>query len=93
MFIISKRNFLIQYPGREPYLIRKDFVGEIPDAIASHWMVQAAIASGTIAAPQGQKDQQLEQADEEAGKKADEADIRPDAKTADGEAWKKAAKK
>lgn len=93
MFIISKRNFLIQRPGSEPYLIRKDFVGELPADVASHWMVQAAIASGAIATPQGHKDQQLEQANEEAGKKADEADNRPDAGTADETAGKKAAKK
>ena len=38
MFIISKRNFLIQIPGRAPYRIPKDYIGEIPDDIAAHWM-------------------------------------------------------
>ena len=36
MFIISKRNFLIQIPGRAPYRIPKDYIGEIPDDIAAH---------------------------------------------------------
>ena len=40
MFIISKRNFLIQIPGRAPYRIPKDYIGEIPDDIAAHWMIQ-----------------------------------------------------
>ena len=76
MFIISKRNFLIQIPGRAPYRIPKDYIGEIPDDIAAHWMVQAAICSGMISTPVGKKDNQLEAADEE---KAAATDIRPDA--------------
>ena len=74
MFIISKRNFLIQIPGRAPYRIPKDYIGEIPDDIAAHWMVQAAICSGMISTPVGKKDNQLEAAEE----KAAATDIRPD---------------
>lgn len=80
MFIISKRNLRINRPGREPYVIRKDYVGEIPEDIASHWLVKAAIGDGTIATPRGKKDVDLEKADQEASEKAREADIRPDAK-------------
>lgn len=79
MFIISKRNFLIQIPGRAPYRIPKDYIGEIPNDIAAHWMVQAAICSGMISTPVGKKDNQLEVADEVAEEKAAAADIRPDA--------------
>lgn len=78
MFIISKRNFLIQRAGRDIYRIPKDYVGEIPDEVASHWLIQAAIASGTIATPQGTKDVQLDTADALANTKADELDIRSD---------------
>ena len=60
MFIVSKRNFLIQIPGRAPYRIPKDYIGEIPDDIAAHWMVQAAICSGMISTPVGKKDNQLD---------------------------------
>lgn len=56
MFIISKRNFLIQIPGRAPYRIPKDYIGEIPDDIAAHWMIQDAIRSGMISTPVGKKD-------------------------------------
>ncbi len=80
MFIISKRNLMIQRPGANPYIIRKDYVGEIPEDIASHWLVKAAINDGTIATPQGKKDVDLENADQEAAKKAGQTDIRPDAK-------------
>ncbi len=80
MFIISKRNLMIQRPGENPYIIRKDYVGEIPEDIASHWLVRAAINDGTIATPQGKKDADLENADQEAAKKAEQSDIRPDAK-------------
>ena len=55
MFIIAKRNFLIQISGREPYRIKKDYIGEIPEDVAAHWLVRAAIADGTIATPQGEK--------------------------------------
>lgn len=79
MFIISKRNFLIQIPGRAPYRIPKDYIGEIPDDIAAHWMIQDAIRSGMISTPVGKKDNQLEAADEVAEEKAAAADIRPDA--------------
>ena len=79
MFIISKRNFLIQRPGAEPYRIKKDFVGEIPDAVASHWLVRAAIASGTIATPQGTKDAELRESSAQAEELESEADQRPDA--------------
>ena len=71
MFIISKR-------GRAPYRIPKDYIGEIPDDIAAHWMVQAAICSGMISTPVGKKDNQLEAADEVAEEKAAATDIRPD---------------
>ena len=64
MFIISKRNLMIQRPGENPYIIRKDYVGEIPEDIASHWLVRAAINDGTIATPQGKKDVDLENADQ-----------------------------
>lgn len=79
MFIISKRNFLIQIPGRAPYRIPKDYIGEIPDDIAAHWMIQDAIRSGMISTPVGKKDNQLEAADEVAEEKAAAVDIRPDA--------------
>lgn len=79
MFIISKRNFLIQIPGRAPYRISKDYIGEIPDDIAAHWMIQDAIRSGMISTPVGKKDNQLEAADEAAEEKAAAVDIRPDA--------------
>lgn len=80
MFIISKKNFLISRKGQEPYPIKKDFVGEIPEEIADHWLIRAAVLDGSIATPQGKKDKDLEAADVKAGEKAAEADIRPDAK-------------
>lgn len=79
MFIIAKRNFLIPREGQEPYKIKKDFVGEIPEGIASHWLIKAAMEDGTIAAPQNKKDAALEEADTLASRKEAESDIRPDA--------------
>lgn len=80
MFIISKNRFLIPRKGREPYVIPKDYIGEIPGDVAGHWLVRNAIESGMIATPKGSRDKQLETADEVAADKAEKADIRPDAK-------------
>ena len=79
MFIISKNRFIIPRKGAESYVIPKDYIGEIPEDVAGHWLVEAAIDSGMIATPQGRKDKQLETADEVAADKADKVDIRPDA--------------
>lgn len=79
MFIMSKKNLLIRRADGSSFLIRKDFVGEIPADVAKNWLVQGAIADGTIATPRGKKDAALEGADAVAAKKAAESDIRPDA--------------
>lgn len=79
MFILSKKNFLIRRADGSSFLIRKDYVGEIPDDVSAHWMVQAAISDGSIATPGNNKDAALEAASTEANKKAAAADIRPDA--------------
>ena len=79
MFKKTKNRFLIPRDGADPYVIPKDYIGEIPEDVAWHWLIAAAIESGMIATPQGRKDKQLEIADEVAADKADKADIRPDA--------------
>ena len=78
MFINCKKNLVIRV-GDEITEINKDFIGEIPDALAGHWMIQAAIKDGTIATPAGTSDKKLEQADTAAAEKAEASDIRPDA--------------
>lgn len=78
MFIISKRNFKVRRADGSSYLIKKDYVGEIPQDVFESGLVQGAIKGGLIAAPEGTKDRQLEKADEEAAKKEASADIRPD---------------
>lgn len=78
MFIMSKKNFRIRRADGSSFCIKKDFIGEIPNDVAGHWLVQAAMASGSIAAPEETKDRALEQASEQAQEKADGADIRTD---------------
>lgn len=77
MFINCKKNLVVRV-GDQIKRIEKDFIGEIPDELASHWMIRAAIKDGTIATPAGTSDKKLEQADEVAAGKAAAADIRPD---------------
>ena len=43
MFIISKNRFLIPRDGADPYVIPKDYIGEIPEDVAGHWLLAAAI--------------------------------------------------
>lgn len=86
MFIISKNRFLIPRKGTEAYVIPKDYIGEIPDDVARHWLVEAAIDSGMIATPQGREDKQLETADKVAAEKTERADIRPDTQENETEA-------
>ncbi|MBR2999761.1 MAG: hypothetical protein IKF39_02090 [Oscillospiraceae bacterium] len=63
MFINAKSNILVRFDDGSSYLIRKDHIGEIPERVAEHWYVKAAIKSGDIAVPAGKKDADLEQAD------------------------------
>ena len=52
MFIMSKRNFLVPRADGTNYMIRKDYIGDIPEDVANSWLVQAAIKDGGIATPQ-----------------------------------------
>lgn len=81
MFIISKRNFLVRRADGSSFLIKKDFVGDIPQDVFESGLVQGVIKGGLIAAPESKKDKDIYKADEESDKKAAEADIRPDAHT------------
>ena len=76
MFINSKICFEIR-DGEKVCLIPKDYIGEIPAWAATHWLVRAAIADGSIATPKGAADKELRRAEREAKKKAEAADIRP----------------
>lgn len=77
MFIISKRNYNVRRADGSSYLIRKDFIGEIPEDVAKSNLVQRGIRGGMILIPEGSKDKQLEQADQKGEEAAN--DIRPDA--------------
>ena len=79
MFIVSKRNYQVRRADGSSYLIKKDFIGEIPEDVARSGLVQRAVRGGMICVPEGNRDKQLERADEEAGERARENDIRPDA--------------
>lgn len=77
MFISSKKCFEIR-EGDQKLVIPHDFIGEIPDWAAGHWLVQAAIRDGSIATPDSTADLALEAADQKAREKAEEHDPRPD---------------
>ena len=79
MFIISKRNYNVRRADGSLFLIKKDYIGEIPENVAASQLVQRAIRGGMIAIPQGKADAQLEQADAAAGEREERNDIRPDA--------------
>ena len=77
MFISSKKCFEIR-EGDQKLAIPRNFIGEIPDWAAGHWLVQAAIRDGSIATPDSTADLALEAADQKAEEKAEEYDTRPD---------------
>lgn len=71
MFIVSKKKFAIPYSGGV-FAIPKDYVGQVPDEVASHWLVQAAIEGGSIATT-GTKDSEIAAAyDAEIPRESDE---------------------
>lgn len=85
MFVVSKRNFLVRRADGTSYLVKKDYVGDIPDDVFNSPLIQGAMKTGLVIAVQSHKDKDLIAADEEAQEKQAAADIRPDAK-ADEEA-------
>ena len=85
MFIVSKRNFLVRRADGTSYLVKKDYVGDIPDDVFNSPLIQGAMKTGLVIAVQSHKNKDLIAADEEAQEKQAAADIRPDAK-ADEEA-------
>ena len=80
MFILSKRNFKVRRADGSSFLIKKDFIGDIPEDVFNSRLIQKAIKGGLVAAPESHKDKALYGADAEAADKADAVDIRPDAK-------------
>ena len=80
MFILSKRNFKVRRADGSSFLIKKDFIGDIPEDVFNSRLIQKAIKGGLVAAPESHKDKALYEADVEAADKADAVDIRPDAK-------------
>ena len=75
MFINSKINLLVRN-GKESYLIKKDYIGEVPKWVGESWLVEQAIKGGQIAVPERKTDKALEKADAKAEKNADKTDIR-----------------
>ena len=80
MFILSKRNFKVRRADGSSFLIKKDFIGDIPEDVFNNRLIQKAIKGGLVAAPESHKDKALYEADMEAADRADAVDIRPDAK-------------
>lgn len=77
MFINSKKSFEIR-EGANTFTIPRNFIGLVPDWVASHWLIQAAIKDGSIATPENSTDRSLEEADKNAEGKAEKADLRPE---------------
>lgn len=77
MFVNSKKCFEINEGGRK-LVIPRDFIGNIPDWAAGHWLIQAAIRDGSITTPENTADKALEAADAVSETKAEDFDIRPE---------------
>lgn len=81
MFILSKRNILFRTPdGAQTHLVRRDFIGNVPDWIGQTRYFRQLVADGVIAVPETSKD-----ADVQAAAEAEVKDIRPEPETEDTE--------
>ena len=63
MFVVSKKNFIIQRADGSKYRIGKGYTGEIPEDVAKVRLVQAAIKGGSIIAPPSHADKDIRAAD------------------------------
>lgn len=81
MFILCKRNVLFRTPdGAQTHLVRRDFIGNVPDWIGQTRYFRQLVADGVIAVPETSKD-----ADVQAAAEAEVKDIRPEPETEDTE--------
>lgn len=81
MFILCKRNILFRTPdGAQTHLVRRDFIGNVPDWIGQTRYFRQLVADGVIAVPETSKD-----ADVQAAAEAEVKDIRPEPETEDTE--------
>ena len=62
MFIVSTKRFKIRRADGSPFLIEKGFVGNIPEDVASEWLIQQAIKEGSISTPDSKADSSIEKA-------------------------------
>lgn len=103
MFINSKIKLAVTLPDGSVHRIPRGYIGDLPEAVAGSWIVQAAIKSGDIAVPGGSSDKALEKADaeaealkivaEEVAREAKEADEAAAEEETQAEAEKPKAKK
>lgn len=81
MFILCKRNILFRTPdGAQTHLVRRDFIGNVPDWIGQTRYFRQLVADGVIAVPETSKD-----ADVQAAAEAEVKDNRPEPETEDTE--------
>lgn len=81
MFILCKRNILFRTPdGAQTHLVRRDFIGNVPDWIGQTRYFRQLVADGVIAVPETSRD-----ADVQAAAEAEVKDIRPEPETEDTE--------
>ena len=81
MFILSKRNVLFRTSdGAQTHLVRRDFIGNVPDWIGQTRYFRQLVADGVIAVPETTKDP-----DAQAAAEVEVKDMRPEPETGDPE--------
>lgn len=78
MFVHCNKNLHIQ-EGSEELNLQRGFVGQVDDRWGKHWFILAAIADGTIEAPDAGKRAKKAKSSEEApdaGKRSDSEDAK-----------------
>lgn len=81
MFILCKRNVLFRTPdGAQTHLVRRDFIGNVPDWIGQTRYFRQLVADGVIAVPETSRG-----ADVQAAAEVEVKDIRPEPEAEDTE--------
>lgn len=79
MFAIFKKGFKFRFPDGNFWKVGKDYMGDVPAAVANHPLFKAAVAGGDIMTPDTHRDKDIHTAEDRAALAAAKADIRPDA--------------
>lgn len=64
MFLLANRNILLRDAGGGTYLLKKGFIGNVPEQFCSGAYFDALVSCGKIAIPESTRDKSVQNAEE-----------------------------